>query len=116
MIVHFLVNIQIIELLLAAQSCKKVELVQFDSLMYKDLGTYPLGKYLNTYDSSLSCEESFLTTTFIFSVAYCVFWCLLLPMYTLKKAWRMYLIEAFGMIAKILLLAIAKVLTKINET
>ena len=43
-------------------------------------------------------------------------WFMILPIYTLRKAWRLYLIEASGMVAKVLLLAIAKVLSKIDET
>ena len=115
MLAHFLLNVQIIELLVAVQSCREIKLATFVGQRYSETNTFPIGKSLNAFDSSYECV-TVASNAFVFSLLYGGFWILAVPMYALWKAWRLYLIEFFGMVNKVLLVVVAKVLMRQNAT
>ena len=75
------------------------------------------GMYFNYFDSSIKCSrEIYVSTDFYAGLLFVIIWLGIAPSYLLLKLHREFVIETFGMIAKLLILVSVKYISRLNQT
>ena len=102
MLLAFLFNTQVIGQLMLTFNCKNPQVVTGSTLALSNQG-------FNLYDSSITCipSDTFSSSSFVLTIIYIICWNVIAPIYVLQKAGREFVIDAVGLIVKVIMLGLA---------